>query len=509
MPSELTTGPAGSGPGPAEAYLLLPVLIFWGGYVGGVSGGLLALAPLAWIGWCRVRGIGGEPLPGMAWLSGALLALVVLGVMGFPQGPWAWDWFKHWALMGALADHAWPVRLELRGEEWGLRFYLAAYLVPGLLVKAWPALGLRWAAALWFGLGIGVLLAQVAAWAAAQAPSARRAGTARAVWLAPALFLLLAGADGCIEYGLRLLGFAALPGPGLHTEWWMLDWFGILWQFTGPLAALTWVPHQAIATFLVAFALARRPEQAPWGAALGLAVLALWSPFGLVGLLPVLAWRLAWSWREWWGRRELRWLALAGLLLLSPLVFAAVRFLSSELPATGLVLPTWAAWRSRLAPGVLFVALELLPCALILGRRLWADGLLRLCMLELLVIALLGGGEPPDFVMRASAGPLAIIMVHASVGFSVRWAQGKRAAGLALVGLAISLPTSLNEALYHLNGGAAHRALPIDDVMRNPSRVAFSERSEVSVPEFFDACGWRYLPQYFVRRPAYFDASSW
>src|SRR6185436_9811487 len=123
----------------------------------------------------------------------------------------------------------------------------------------------------------------------------------------------------------------------------------------------------------VAFALARTPERAPWGAALGIALLALWSPFGLVGLLPVLAWRLVRSGREWVSQPAL---AAAGALLLVPLVLGAARFLASELPSTGLALPSWAVLSGRLATGVVFVGLELLPCVLILGRRLWRDGLL-------------------------------------------------------------------------------------------------------------------------------------
>jgi hypothetical protein len=140
---------------------------------------------------------------------------------------------------------------------------------------------------------------------------------------------------------------------------------------------------------------------------------------------------------------------------------------------------------------------------LLLGSRLWRDPLPRLCVLILLAMPLLGGGEPPDFVMRASMGPLAILMLRVVEALPARWAEGRRAVAAVSLGLLLSLPTSVNEALYHLSAGAAHKTLPSWDPMSAPARSHFTRDFHMSVPAFFDECGWRYLPQYFARQPAY------
>ena len=50
------------------------------------------------------------------YLMAALAALALLAVAGFPHGPFAWDWIKHWALLNTLSDNPWPVITELQGR---------------------------------------------------------------------------------------------------------------------------------------------------------------------------------------------------------------------------------------------------------------------------------------------------------------------------------------------------------------------------------------------------------
>lgn len=499
-------------------YLLLPVLLFWWAYVGGVAGGLFGAVALgATLGVLRAAPRTAILTPANSagwprWAAALMLATGVLWLTGFPGGPYPWDWFKHWALIDLLAQQPWPVRTELQGQTLGLRFYLAAYLVPAALAKAPLALPTVAGTALWLGLGVALLLRAVAT----GTPGTPRAG------LAMVVFLLMAGADSAAEYTLRALaGLPQSPWFGFHHEWWALDWLGQPFQYSSVLTALSWVPHQSIATLMVALMLAEESEQPPWAGALGLGLLALWSPFGLLGLLPLLVWRLVRSRRAWLGdpRQAGALLALAAATV--PLVLATARYLASELPATGFSWPSAAMLAARLSTGLLFCAVELLPFVLILGWHRLREPAVAVSLVTLLLLPCLGG-EPPDFLMRASLGPLGVLawraaqVLAAAPGSDARRAPASGRAvsnGLAasvavarwagMAGLLLASLTSINEAVYQRQAGAAHAGQAESDALHKPYLLGFAYESQISVKEFFDTCGWGFLPQYFAQHPAW------
>jgi hypothetical protein len=75
--------------------------------------------------------------------------------MGFATGQFCWDWIKHWALLNALVDSPWPVRLTLDAEPAYLRFYIGAYLVPAGLARLTGGSVVVWTA-LWYALGLAL-----------------------------------------------------------------------------------------------------------------------------------------------------------------------------------------------------------------------------------------------------------------------------------------------------------------------------------------------------------------
>jgi hypothetical protein len=488
----------------ALAYLAIPVAIFWTVYVPGWIGWCCVIAMALW--WLLLPADGGgifryqnadRKSVGVAIVG----ALLVLWVMGFPSGPWAWDWFKHWALIGVLSEQSWPVHVTLDGEMWSLRFYLAAYVVPAMASKLFPILGLELPTALWFGLGVGLLLQlimclrPIASWSR-QTPWSRLQSLS-----IPVIFLAMAGADAVVDILMRTVVGYANPGLGLHTEWWALDWLGTNLQLSGILAALAWVPHQSIATMIVAVTLLVTPErQPPWRATLGLALLALWSPLGVIGLMPLWLWQLWASKEVWLSVSRAGGIMLAGAFLLLPVTFVTTAFLAVDTPRIGISLPSPDEVISRLSSAVFVMIVELGPCAAILGKRIVTTPLFRVCGLTILAIVMLADNQTPDFAMRATAGPLAILLASASASFVARFRDGTSAMVFSLMGLALALPSSMSEVVYHLDGGAIQGSLPDGDPGHSPSRRDFVNRSNVSVSAFFDACGWRYVPQYFARR---------
>lgn len=462
-------------------YLAAPAWLFLLGFCRPLLGWplavLLLLALLCCLDQRRV-----EPRRLLPALLGGLL---VTWLSGFPFGPFASDWIKHWALLDELSRRDWPVVLELQEQTQYLRFYLGAYLLPAGLSKL-TALPVWLSTLLWFGLGYVLVfrsLLQVIEW------------SGRA-WLAPLLLLALAGADAYAEQLFRsLLLLPAVPWLGMHFEAWAFNAAGLPIEYSGILTALTWVPHQSIATFLVCgmFA-APREQRQPARLALALGLLALWSPYGLIGLLP-LALQEAWSRRIELGRGAVLTCLLVAILF----ALLVAWYLSADLPGAGACfscLPGRLAHWLEFAP---FVLLELLPFGLLLGAELWRDRQCRLVLLCLLLLPLMYG-ETPDFVMRASLGPLFLLSIR-SVQRLLKWAPGFRHRLALLAALCLSLPTALSEAVYLRQGGAAHRNLSERDPMAARWMRLSATQHAYTAEQFFELCGWNFVGQYFSRKP--------
>jgi hypothetical protein len=311
--------------------------------------------------------------------------------------------------------------------------------------------------------------------------------------------LLLGGADFFAGTAWRAVtGMGAQSVLGIHHEWWLYHLSGIPLQYSSIVTALLWAPNQAIATFLVAALLGDGDGVgALWLALCSYCLLALWSPLGMIGLLP-LALYTAFRIVRTGLRAGASWVAL-GVCAASSIGIAL--YLATDVPATGLAV---AGLSQRLATAgdvLLFLLIELGPLVLLLRSRLLSDPIPRLCVTTLLVIPFLGG-ETPDFVMRASLGPLFVLAMIAarSVVESVHNRRGQQHA--VVLALVLCTPTAISEVAFHLQAGSAIESAHPDDPARTSRWRAFAESPEVDLRQFLDACGWDYLPQYFSRRPS-------
>jgi hypothetical protein len=466
------------------AYLALPAIIFALGFLEWWAA--ISISVLLGIACFLVFTERSErPSNTSAAYIGVCAAAVVLFLAGFPDGPFAWDWIKHWALVNALGTEPWPVVLELGGVERHLRFYLGAYLVPAFSHKLFPTIDLHFALGAWFFGGFALVFRTVCALGATKWQSVAAA----------ILLILLGGADAFAEHVARgLQGLPAAPWFGIHYEAWAVHIFRLPIEFSSFLTALVWVPHQSIATFLVTGLILFNDRRGGLGAAaLGFGLLSLWSPYGMIGLFPLML-LLAWEKR----RELLEWHTATKVLAGASIALCMVAYLSTELPSGGACfscLPN----RIHLLPDLLFFWLvELVSFALILRRHITRDITCVISLAILLVLPLLHG-QTPDLVMRASMGPLFVLGVR-SIQTILQEGSAKFATLPLLLALGLCAPAAVSEAIYIRTGARAHAAFDSRDPLGEEwIRAGAATKTTYSVREFFELCGWGYLPQYFSK----------
>lgn len=472
----------------AIGYLAAPALLFLVAAADPALGWPLAImlgTAFTSIWW---HGRPGQSADGAAVAASAALAALTLLVAGFPHGPFAWDWIKHWGLINHLATHEWPTTLSPPNGPLGtMRYYVAAYLVPAAAAKVAPGIPIWIATALWFGLGTALAL-QIAV-------MPMRHMARRSMALATVVLLCFAGADLLAENVVRLVQHRTIEDiVGLHYEGWFAEETGMQLQYTSMLGLLLWVPHQAIATMLVAGILAvDRSAGALPRSLLAFGLLALWSPYGMIGLLPLVAVRLIQS------RAELQRPA-AALQAVAGAAFAGAvaAYLSTDTPQNGMCISCAPARFGSVGYFAIFLTVELGAILLILRRRLH-DTAVVVSMLTLAAIPFFYG-EAPDFVMRASMGPLFILAMRC-VETLAHWRRVNTLdRWLYALALSLMLPTAISEVAFHVSGGSAHRRLDDHDPLKRPWYTTFADSHDVTAKQFFEICGWRFYPQYFTAK---------
>ncbi|WP_140883459.1 hypothetical protein [Muricoccus nepalensis] len=388
----------------ATAYMLLPALVFLGGWgaawvaVAGVAAGALALARLP--GWR-----GGWPLPAGRSLALLALGLAWAGTSGAHHLVYSpSDWQIRDAVLHDLSTGSWPVlhrHLE-DGTAWLLRAPLGYYMPAGLVGRL---AGLRAAEAAlwaWTGLGLGLVLALLADLARAAAPGRRGAFAVMA-----GLFAVFGGLDILPNMWLDgTAGAGVLGSWGRGGEWWPR-----LFQYSGHVTAVLWVPNHALPAWLPALLLLRHGRDPAFlrGVAVLLAGAAFWSPVSAAGaalLAGVAALRQGWA-------------ALRGSLLAAPNLLAVALALpvclylvagSAAVPhgfllalhPPGKALATWA----------FFLVVEVLcwavPAAMLVRSRALGVAVALLCLLPAYVF-----GPGNEMTARGGMVPLAVLAVVA------------------------------------------------------------------------------------------------
>ena len=417
-------------------------------------------------------------------IPAAVLALATVLLVGIPQGHSCGDWTKHWALLNEIAGHPWPVSLILHGQQVYLRFYLACYLCPAQMHKAFPLLPLVAAVTAWFFAGYMVVFWSIGA--------AFRRRPWWAAGLGMFLAAMLAGGDAYVRQFAGVMSHHPLHGwLGYHYPIWPGLW-GWPYQFDPMIANLAWVPHQSLGAFIAAaiilfdrgrFGLARAI------AAFGL--LSLWTPYGMMGLLPVIAFR---CWRE---RR-----ALAGLYPIAAAALGGVfalliaSYLSTGLTQSVVHFDLRSISLTEIGFVPVFLVVELAAFLLILRRRMFLEPYCAVAVAVLAVVPFLHGNTF-DFVARASMGPLFILAVYSADSLLDFGLVRRKLASVALA-LAICLPTSVSEIFYQAEKGAVYHTADGSKLPEAKVYGEFSDGHTITAAQLFDSCGWEFEWQYFT-----------
>ena len=312
------------------------------------------------------------------------LLMVVAGVVY--AGIWPpfdyMDWRKHFAIFNLLIERSWPPYLELRGEEYFLRYGVGWYLVPALSARMFGALALTPTMYVWTVLGtclaLLLCLREMHRW--------------QHLLLATLVFFFFSGLD---LVGAQFL--QNLTREPLSPHW--LQWWVGWGQIAPNLYGITWVPQHALPAWLgTCLLFAQRCLAVQYGAVV-LAAVTLWSPFAAIGLMPFYLYALC---KEGWRTAlTLPNLALAPLLLV-PLLFY-FRSDAGSIPLT--------TSQASLFSSVLFVLLEFgVATLLILScNSRPSKGLLFTSFLSLVVLVSVRFGELNDLLMRGSIAAVSVL----------------------------------------------------------------------------------------------------
>jgi hypothetical protein len=252
----------------ALAYLSLPLLIFFAGFIRPIVAGPAMASILGLLYRAHPR----PPLRtglGFRYLAVcAAIAAAYLWACGYaPPGGRSWDWIKHFAIFNELAQQPWPPVRE--DAQTFLRYCLGYYLLPGLLAKLFGGDFLEGFVFLQTWLGLTLVLTLLL-----QKIRPKR----------PAIFVLFF----LLFSGLDLVGFALFKQPWsllAHKEWWATQY-----AYEGHATLFLWVPQHALAGLLGVAVMLPQDDQGPCTQAFGLlaAAVLFWSPFAALGLLPFL-----------------------------------------------------------------------------------------------------------------------------------------------------------------------------------------------------------------------------
>lgn len=318
--------------GASAFYLVLPQLIFVGGWLQGpwAVGGMVCCL-LGLVGVLRAadpalhqqieqwRRTATWPALGLLVL-GCLVLVAVSGVGGY--GAQIRDWEKHEIVLEDLIRYDWPVVYRYHGVNAGLVYYIAYYL-PAALVGKWLGVdAAHQCLALWTlaGLVLSVL------WFAVIVQRKPLYGLV--------IFALFSGVS------IANVVLAAIPGVVLHPEGATLgSRLGELhpggmsvWQYRSNLVGLFWAPQHALsgwlftALLLATFLYSERRDRVLWY----WAATPLWSPFVTLGLMPLLAADLS-DRRRFWLRLRSYW-SVANGAGIGMLAFSLVYFASKLAP---------------------------------------------------------------------------------------------------------------------------------------------------------------------------------
>ena len=321
------------------------------------------------------------------WRHLVLLVIVVFIVWFCTGSVFVTDWYKHYVLFNVLHAETWPPLPILNEQPHLLRYALGWYMLPALATKIGGLATLQGAIVIWSSLCLFTAL--FITW--------RGVTHTWHMCIAVLIFFCFSGVD---FLGAWLTGFTHdFFSPKL--QWWFHDN-----SFKPNLFSIIWVPQHALAAWLGLALFWRERQQAVRHSALLLLVVAMWSPFVAVGLLPIALWQ--------WRQEGLRAVLTPTNLLLTPLL--AVPLLTYLTQDTGQIPTVIAHWRLKnFAYLALFWLCEfILPVAVLWWAMRRERALLSILCVTLMFMCLLMVGISDDLFRRGTIPALTLLAIMAA-----------------------------------------------------------------------------------------------
>ena len=456
-------------------FLALPPLIFLGGFLRVPLA--LAAGAIVGVGLWRLwqDSASDRQAPDSSHqFSWRLLALVIVpaAILTGLSGAGGWgsgdsDWLKHDTLLRDLLARPWPVTYETGHGPVLLVYYTAFYLPAALLGKL---CGGSWnvaSQALTLTTFLGIVFS--ALWLVVLGARGLRPNP-RAALIAAAVFFGFSGMDA-LGKGLVNLFYGL---PFFSGNWDDLEWWAQFAQYSSNAAALFWAPQHAFGGWLpLALVLDDWfSERGAEGTAVFCLALALfWSPFAMVGLLPLLGGLLLWrrartGWRSEWRRGWLTLPNLAGVVAGGVFgLHLLAHFQSVPLPAAYQITPGFSPMplleTSHVPLPMIYVVFVLVEFAGLSAAVEWffADRqdeearrvrpLLWLATGTLLVLPWLRYGYANDLVMRGGIPALFVLQVLLVRMFTAGDEKKRGAVSLAVALLLVGAGTVATEYSRH------------------------------------------------------------
>lgn len=258
----------------AILYLFIPSIIlmvsFCNGFFAGTS--LIAAAILVFCIYNTTISLRNEPTQTNLYIKcwPLLLSALVVASLCLMFAFNVWDWEKHYAIFNLLIKEDWPPVIKLDEHTWFLRYYLGWYVMPALFVKIF---GLPLLPVLTVWTAVGLFIALFLAFHSLQRTSH--------FFIAALVFFFFSGLD---IVGALLNNYVPPSFPHWPQIW--AGW-GEIWP---ALTGIAWVPQHVICGWIGACLFLFNRRLAVRYSAVIVVVIALWSPFCAVGLLPIAAW---------------------------------------------------------------------------------------------------------------------------------------------------------------------------------------------------------------------------
>ena len=353
-----------------------------------------------------------------------LVLLVIVGIIvWFCTGAvFVTDWYKHYVLFNVLHAEAWPPLPTLNEQPHLLRYALGWYMLPALAAKIGGLATLQVAIVIWSTLCLFTAL--FITW--------RGVTRTWQMCIAVLIFFCFSGVD---FLGAWLMDFTHdFFSPKL--QWWFHDN-----SFKPNLFSIVWIPQHALAAWLGTCLFWRERRQAVRHGGLLMLLVAAWSPFAAVGLLPIALWQ--------WRQEGLRAALTPTNLLLTPLL--AVPLLSYLTQDTGQIPFTLAHWRlENLTHLALFYFCEFL---LLVGVLWWAMRrervLLTILAVTLMALCLPMVGVSDDLFRRGTIPALTVLAILAAETLLYQRRGRILLSGLLLLGGASVLFTFVDEVVLN------------------------------------------------------------